>query len=384
MEAGGAGGRDRRSWVILSTIVVWLAGCGTVTPVRPGSVGQVDFTAGPGPDAPPEAAPRYVALDPPGEQRALLAAIRRGLDNESAMLAVDVDVAATGPGQVVLTGEVDNGQLSRRAEEIAAAVWGVTKVRNELRVLPPLGSESEVAGNVRSALAADPALEEATLEVAMSGGLLTLRGWVSRPELADRAERVAAGIAGVIKVDNQIASIPRLPPPSHGQLLAEVRRRVRAARGVDARRVTVAVDRRPRIVRLAGFVDSFDVRRRLLTAAWTSGVDDVDAGNLRVVWRGDQVGREVPAARVERVPAAGGTITADDQTLAAQVRGALARDPYLDSVTINVRAEAGHVHLEGWVDAPFEAERAAAVASTVAGVDRITNSLRLLLSPDRE
>lgn len=56
---------------------------------------------------------------------------------------------------------------------------------------------------------------------------------------------------------------------------------------------------------------------------------------------------------------------------------ALARDPYVDHRTIRVSAEDGHVQLAGWVDAPFEVERAAQVATMVTGVSWVTNAVQL-------
>jgi osmotically-inducible protein OsmY len=79
---------------------------------------------------------------------------------------------------------------------------------------PPIGSDSRetaqmaadgaLADAVTSAIAADSTLRATNLAVSARSGIVTLGGSVSSFEARDQAVRVAAGVSGVSRVNNQI------------------------------------------------------------------------------------------------------------------------------------------------------------------------------------
>lgn len=65
----------------------------------------------------------------------------------------------------------------------------------------------------------------------------------------------------------------------------------------------------------------------------------------------------------------------DDATLTARVKTALAREPGVSALAINVDTDRGVVYLKGRVSSPDEAARASDVARRVEGVRRVVNEL---------
>jgi len=67
----------------------------------------------------------------------------------------------------------------RRAEQVARSVTGVKELRSDLRVAPVMAkSDAEVADVVRDALEADRGIDATGIDVAVQGGVVTLRGLV--------------------------------------------------------------------------------------------------------------------------------------------------------------------------------------------------------------
>jgi len=68
----------------------------------------------------------------------------------------------------------------------------------------------------------------------------------------------------------------------------------------------------------------------------------------------------------------------DDASITARVKTALAKDEGLrNALDMNVDTYNGNVQLSGFVNSPELANRAARIASTVPGVQRVTNSLQV-------
>ncbi len=71
-----------------------------------------------------------------------------------------------------------------------------------------------------------------------------------------------------------------------------------------------------------------------------------------------------------------GSVT-DDRTISEEVRSALAANPETESSRIEVTTSAGVVQLAGFVDTDEQRVAAGSVASSVQGVRRVDNDLRL-------
>ncbi|HJU10792.1 MAG TPA: BON domain-containing protein [Candidatus Binataceae bacterium] len=65
----------------------------------------------------------------------------------------------------------------------------------------------------------------------------------------------------------------------------------------------------------------------------------------------------------------------DDSTVTAKVKAAIALDSRLSDLDIRVETDKGIVQLSGFVDSPAQAQEATHVASGVAGVKSVHNSL---------
>jgi osmotically-inducible protein OsmY len=72
----------------------------------------------------------------------------------------------------------------------------------DARARSAAGADAAIAGQVRSRLAADPALRGEPIEVSAQGGTITLRGKVAASAARSSAERLARTVAGVLTVNN--------------------------------------------------------------------------------------------------------------------------------------------------------------------------------------
>lgn len=125
----------------------------------------------------------------------------------------------------------------------------------------------------------------------------------------------------------------------------------------DGLNIDVEVDRNR--VQLNGFVDSqAQIDRASEIAKAISGVASVD-NNLRVSGGGDR--------------AVG--VYVDDKTLQAQVKAALANDPIVKSLQVDVEVSRGEVSLGGFVDSAAQRDAAVATVRTVSGVTKVVNNL---------
>ena len=125
----------------------------------------------------------------------------------------------------------------------------------------------------------------------------------------------------------------------------------------DGLNIDVEVDRNR--VQLNGFVDTqAQVNRAGEIARTTSGVATVE-NNLRVSDGGNRMTGEY----------------VDDKTLHARVKAALADDPAVKSMKIDVEVNRGEVSLGGFVDSSAARNAAVATASKVNGVQKVVNNL---------
>ncbi len=101
---------------------------------------------------------------------------------------IDIEVEN---GTVQLSGHVTKGWHRQRLEEIAASVWGVAGVQNEII------QDEEIQAQVLMALASDDMTTIYFFPVKCSFGWISLGGMVPAQEIALRAEEVAAHIPTV-------------------------------------------------------------------------------------------------------------------------------------------------------------------------------------------
>jgi osmotically-inducible protein OsmY len=118
-------------------------------------------------------------------------------------------------GVVTLTGTVRDYPARIRAEDLAGAVAGVTRVANRLRAADaPAGTDD---GSLRRAVAAYLGdfrryPYPAEIQVQVDGGVATLTGRVNLFIGRVLAGNMAAQVGGVVRVDNRIKVDPSLGP----------------------------------------------------------------------------------------------------------------------------------------------------------------------------
>ena len=73
---------------------------------------------------------------------------------------------------------------------------------------PPAVDENKaLAGKVKSAIGADPALKMLAIDAGASDGVVTLYGTANTKKNRDRAQKVASGVPGVKSVKNELVIV---------------------------------------------------------------------------------------------------------------------------------------------------------------------------------
>ena len=72
---------------------------------------------------------------------------------------------------------------------------------------PAIDENKELAGKVKSALGADPALKMLAIDAGASDGVVTLYGTANNKKNRDKAGKVASGVPGVKSVKNELVIV---------------------------------------------------------------------------------------------------------------------------------------------------------------------------------
>lgn len=118
----------------------------------------------------------------------------------------EIKVAA---GIVTLSGKVDNLKARQAAEQDARNTVGVVAVNNRLKVRPEVSfADTEIAEEVRQALAADPYLDSLEIGVSVVNRQVYLSGTVNSLFERSHAADLAARVNGVAEVRNVLSVNP--------------------------------------------------------------------------------------------------------------------------------------------------------------------------------
>jgi hyperosmotically inducible protein len=119
-------------------------------------------------------------------------------------------------GVVTLRGKVDSDEAKAAAASIAGGIEGVTRVRNDLQVVPPDSrksveiSDDEITRQVENRLAKDGRLK--SVDVRTDAGVVTLTGEVPTIIAGAHASEIAREVSGVRSVKNELVYEPAVSP----------------------------------------------------------------------------------------------------------------------------------------------------------------------------
>ena len=118
-----------------------------------------------------------------------------------------VQLSATN-GIVTVQGSVGSQELAQTLVKKYRSMAGVREVRNRLTIRT--NHDAEIAAQLRGALSRDPGTHVGGIAVTVCDGIVFLSGEVLTEEESTRAEELARGVPGVMRVSNGI----RVPTPS--------------------------------------------------------------------------------------------------------------------------------------------------------------------------
>jgi osmotically-inducible protein OsmY len=287
-------------------------------------------------------------------------AVETELILEDAVPQHKIDVSTVN-GIVTLSGLVDSYYAKLEAEDAAESVKGVLAVINNIDVEPIVRLDSQIRGNIVSALAVDPVTEAFEIDVSVDDGVVTLTGEVDSYTEKTVAEEVAESVKGVVDVKN-LLTYDLVPNRSDADIKADIEYRLKTDASVDAGLITVDVDDGK--VTLDGSVGSALEKSEAETEAWVvDGVKTVD-NEIAVKWWLD-----------------GGTADWDggwtDEDMELAVDSGLLTNPRVKSFNVDVSVDDGVATLTGTVDNLLAKRAAEEEAQDTLGVWRVKNYLRV-------
>lgn len=211
--------------------------------------------------------------------------MRQAIDNAlDASTRVDAHEIATTvrDGVAILMGEVDNLQAKRTAGEIARNVLGVRRVRNRLRVRPPVArDDSAVAQDIRDALRRNPYVRRYDIAVRLDNGKAVLRGQVDTWHMKSQATEAAATVAGVVAIENKLDVDYKPPVKTDREIEEDIESYLWWNPVTDSDAVQVEV--RSGVATLSGTVDDWGQVQAAVETAREAGATSV-LNNLRVAY----------------------------------------------------------------------------------------------------
>ncbi|MBC7447565.1 MAG: BON domain-containing protein [Hymenobacteraceae bacterium] len=208
-------------------------------------------------------------------------------------------VVSVREGVVTLTGTVSNLRAKRAAEQDTRNVVGVWDVHTLLKVRTErLSPDADIREVILAALFRDPYLRDVEFRVNVQNGRATLYGSVDNHFEQEQVGEVAAGINGVVDVENRV-DVPA-PPDRHGlrsvflstapshpatspnpdfALTERIQTRYFWSVGLHAQEVQVLVENGR--ATLTGTVDTWQDRKQAALDAYEVGARDVN-NHLRV------------------------------------------------------------------------------------------------------
>lgn len=294
----------------------------------------------------------------------LTARVENALLIDSATEAYELDVQAD-EGKVILKGEVDSWAERQLATEVASQVSGVTEVENQVDLdPPPIRPSPEIERDIRARLQNDVMVDAALIDVTVKDGVAVLDGVVG--SAAERSRALSkAWVDGVLRVnveDLEVQWWQRDRFEQHSQDIpseAELRDRVMTALRFDPRIDSDGIEALVKTTRVT------------LTGAVTS---------LRQRTLAEQTARETLDVRsVHNALRVVPNVDLADEELAERVTRGLKMNALVDDFRGEVRANDGHVVLDGMVDTPTQKTAALNAARSVLGVKSVNDEVEVYI-----
>lgn len=281
---------------------------------------------------------------------------------DPATQTADVTVTAGDDGVVTLSGTAPSWASKTLAARVAAGVYGVRGVRDDIAVAYEQDrSDAQIRDEIRARLAWDALVDDALVEIVVDAGRVTLEGVVG--SAAERSRAYAdAWVAGVRSVDSaglevaRWAHDPALAGDKHAPKSdADIAAAIEAALRYDPRVAAFSIDPRvdDGIVTLFGVVSNPKARESAAT----------DARNVVGVRR---VRNRLKIRPVAQLP---------QEQVRENVTAALERDVFVDADQIDVEVDGRIVRLTGTVDSTFERAQAHDATFRARGVRSVVNDL---------
>lgn len=221
---------------------------------------------------------------------------------------------------------------------------------------------------VRAASLTNPATESQQIQVAAEpDGSVRLSGTIESWAERDAAEQIAKSISGVTTVHDRI-EVDYATTRGDPEVTADIDRLLHWDAYLGDNKIEVAVHEGA--VSLTGTVDSSAEKTHASRLAWIAGTKSVEVTGLKVVNEGPAAG-----ARTQREAGA------SDQDIAAAVRSRLELSAAVSN-PVDVEVARGTATLRGDVETLEAKRKAAAMASQVAGVERVENELQVASAGD--
>ena len=285
--------------------------------------------------------------------------INRQLANADDVNAENITVESK-EGIVTLRGNISNLLAKRSAEQRATTVRGVRSVVNNLAITTDR-RDQVLQDDVLAALNADPATEPYEVTASVNNGTVRLKGAVDSWHEHQLAERVAAGVKGVIDITNNI-TIDYSGARNEENIKAEVQKILKWSSQIDDKMIDVAVDNNK--VVLNGSVGSARELQLAREEAHVAGVDEVITKNLHV--RPELKSSMIRTTMPDNV---------SDQAIEEAVLDAWQYDPRVKNFDLKVAVSDNVATLRGKVDNLSSKLSAAEDARNTVGVDRVINNI---------
>lgn len=288
-------------------------------------------------------------------------AVERNLYFDESVPHNRIDVS-TKEGIVTLTGTSSSLYAKEKAVRQAKSVKGVRAVVDQIKMTPANRKDSEISGDVSTALLLDPATDSFEVKATTSDGIVTLQGTVQSWAEKNLAEVVAKGVKGVKGVKNDIR-LQLKTERSDREIEKDIEQRFK--NDVWLTNDSLKINVQDGVVKLSGTVGSALEKARATGDAYVLGVKSVENENLEVDWW------VLENMRRTSYP------NRTDEEIKRAVKDAFLYDPRVWSFDPLVTVRYGVVTLTGVVDNLKAKTAAEKDAENTVGVKVVKNYLKV-------